>query len=86
MCDLGDVDTSAAALATKQARDAATAALGAQVKADSDIAGAADLNSENSRRASEAAMRRLAAGAMFGAGGAAAPAGGTVVTRELFGS
>lgn len=86
MCDFGNADTSAAALATKQARDAATAALSSQIAAKADATSAADANSENARRASEAAMKRLAAGAMFGAGGAAAPDGGTVFTRELFGS
>jgi hypothetical protein len=87
MCDFGSADNSAAVMATQKARDEANAALNAQLKATTDASAAADSNSENDRRASEAAMRRLAAGAMFGAGGAALPSStGTVFTRELFGS
>lgn len=84
MCDFG-ADTSAAALATKQARDAANAALQAQVTAKADATSAADAGGENTRLASEAAMRRLASGSMFGAGGTAAAGPPPVFTRELFG-
>lgn len=82
----GGPDLSAAQGATTKARDASTAALLEQMKAGQQATLAADPNGEANRLASEAAMRRLASGAMFGAGGGASmgqPA--PVFTRELFG-
>jgi hypothetical protein len=90
MCNLGSIfgspDTSAASAATAQATTAANTALQQQLKATSDANSAADANSENDRLSSEAAMRRLAAGAMFGAGGAAQTVNNSAVfTRQAFG-
>jgi hypothetical protein len=84
MCD--PPDTSAALGVTQKARDEANLALTAQAQATKDATLAADTNGEKTRLASEAAMRRLASGAMFGAGGAAAMgAPAPVFTRSLFG-
>lgn len=91
MCDpskiFGGADTSAATAATAKAQEEARQALQAQVQAQNDAAAAADSNSETTRLASEAAMRRLASGAMFGAGGEAVAGNNSAVfTRQLFGS
>ncbi|MGX9389764.1 hypothetical protein ACWX0K_10940 [Nitrobacteraceae bacterium UC4446_H13] len=87
MCPWLKPDTSGAEAATRAAQAQADKALTAQLQAKLDTQKGADTSSEGARAASEAAVRRLAAGGMWGVGVEPdkLPAG-SVFTRELIGS
>jgi hypothetical protein len=84
MC--GSADTSQAEAAMGVARQKAEQALQDQVKARADSVAAADAGSETARLAQERAIKRMAAGGMFGAASNDAAAPPPVATRQLFGS
>lgn len=84
MCDWFKPDTSAAQAAAARAREESILAMKSQLDARVNATAAADTGSESARLANEAALRRLAAGGMFGVGTGQQSAP-SVATRQLMG-